>query len=166
MLIHLNVIRKKKLNKKVLLWFVILLKSSRWVCQLEAGRGISYFRQRAPLRRAASSSPFSVARSDRSSASRRSESERVLGVGRLSIGFIPVARRQALFRVVVLRVYPNVQHLGVSARLSESWEKHTHTENELNRKTRDSKHLHNISSGSDHREQGILYISKTPETTL
>lgn len=58
----------------------------------------------------------------------RSEPERVLGS--LSFGFVPVARRQALFRVVVLRVYPNVQHLGVRARLSES-ERKTQTESNI-----------------------------------
>lgn len=33
---------------------------------------------------------------------------------------VPFAWGQALFSVEVLRVYPNVQDLGVSARLSES----------------------------------------------
>lgn len=63
-----------------------------------------------------------------SPSNRLSEYERILAVGSLDISFVPVARRQALLCVVVLRVYPNVQHLGVSARLSESLEKNTQTE--------------------------------------
>lgn len=78
----------------VLLWSVLLWNSVLW-------RSTSDGQQRAPRARFI-----------------RSEPERVLGS--LGVGSVPVARRQALFRVVVLRVYPNVQHLGVRARLSES----------------------------------------------
>lgn len=96
-------------------------------------------------------------------AKRRSESERVLG-----FGFVPVARRQALFRVEVLRVYPNVQHLGVSARLSESWGGNTQTER-VRDWSKPKNKAANITSGADQIVLGAVEtrgnICKT-ETTL
>lgn len=47
-------------------------------------------------------------------------SEGVLVRGEVCVLRVPSAWGQALFSVEVLRVYPNVQDLGVSARLSES----------------------------------------------
>lgn len=151
----------KKKERKVLLWsaFVEVISSGL------PNRMSTQSRPRTQLRppEGAGDTRSELVRSDRSSAIRRSESERVLGVGSLSIGFVPVARRQALFRVVVLRVYPNVQHLGVRARLSESWEKHT---------------TESMSSSEKHGAANIFtsvavqiiesreYICKTPETTL
>lgn len=48
------------------------------------------------------------------------EPKRVLLCSEVCVLLVPFARGQALFSVQVLRVYPNVQDLGVSARLSES----------------------------------------------
>lgn len=53
---------------------------------------------------------------------------------------VPFAWGQALFSVQVLRVYPNVQDLGVSARLSESGgadEKRLRVRNDLNDEWKD-----------------------------
>lgn len=46
--------------------------------------------------------------------------ERIFLCGEVRVLLVPFAWGQALFSVEVLRVYPNVQDLGVSARLSES----------------------------------------------
>lgn len=46
--------------------------------------------------------------------------ESVFLCGEVCVLLVPFAWGQALFSVEVLRVYPNVQDLGVSARLSES----------------------------------------------
>lgn len=48
------------------------------------------------------------------------EPKRVFLCGEVCVLLVPFAWGQALFSVQVLRVYPNVQDLGVSARLSES----------------------------------------------
>lgn len=55
-----------------------------------------------------------------------SEPEGVFLCSEVCVLLVPFARGQALFSVEVLRVYPNVQDLGVSARLSESGEKEQH----------------------------------------
>lgn len=51
------------------------------------------------------------------------ESKSVILCSQVCVFLVPFARGQAHFSVDVLRVYPNVQDLGVSARLSESGEK-------------------------------------------
>lgn len=48
------------------------------------------------------------------------EAKSVFLCGEVRVLLVPFAWGQALFVVEVLRVYPNVQDLGVSARLSES----------------------------------------------
>lgn len=48
------------------------------------------------------------------------ELKRVVLCSRVCLVLVPFACGEALFIVQVLRVYPNVQDLGVSARLSES----------------------------------------------
>lgn len=53
------------------------------------------------------------------------ESKSVFLCSEVCVFLVPFAWGQALFSVDVLRVYPNVQDLGVSARLSESGEKKT-----------------------------------------
>lgn len=50
------------------------------------------------------------------------ESKSVFLCSEVRVVLVPFARGQALFSVDVLRVYPNVQDLGVGARLSESGE--------------------------------------------
>lgn len=51
------------------------------------------------------------------------ESKSIFLCCEVCVFLVPFAWGQALFSVDVLRVYPNVQDLGVSARLSESGEK-------------------------------------------
>lgn len=51
------------------------------------------------------------------------ESKSVFLCSEVCLFLVPFAWGQALFSIDVLRVYPNVQDLGVSARLSESGEK-------------------------------------------
>lgn len=51
------------------------------------------------------------------------ESKSVFLCSEVCVFLVPFAWGQALFSVDVLRVHPNVQDLGVSARLSESGEK-------------------------------------------
>lgn len=53
------------------------------------------------------------------------ESKHVFLCSEVCVLLVPFACGQALFSVEILRVYPNVQDLGVSARLSESEEKET-----------------------------------------
>lgn len=48
------------------------------------------------------------------------EPKHIVFLGVVCVRFVPVSWGQALFGVEVLRVYPNVQDLGVIARLSES----------------------------------------------